>query len=180
MANVNPGPATTSNASATAVLAPAQTPNFGNLYQGAQGFRCVAFQKAVNVSGTGDVALLPIINATALGFGNTDGLIIAANPGAFVNGVFTPGTAAACVLRLWTGPAGTGTALTASTTLTGLTGAAAASSQLVIAETAGYFLTSTWGVGGAGSNYIYVNVTTASASTATQIDLFVYAFDLSQ
>jgi hypothetical protein len=179
MANINLGPASTSTASATAVLAPAQTPNFGNLYQGAQALRCVAFQKAVPVNALGTVAAMPVINATAMAFGYTLGVVIAANPGSFVNGVFTPGTAAACNLGLWTGSGGTGTALTTAGVLTGLTGASAAASAISIAENSAYYLTSTWGVGGAASNYIYVNTTVVSA-TATQIDLFVYAFDLSQ
>ncbi len=182
MANVNPGPASTSNASATAVLAPAVTPNFGNLYQGVNAIRCLAVGRAVPIAVTGDAAFLPIINATNVGL-IVPGIVLLANPGAIVNGVFTPGTAAALVCRLWTGPAGTGTAITGSITCTMTAATAALSLQSVALATAGYYNTATWGVGatngqgGAASNGIYVNITTASASTATQMDVFVYGMD---
>lgn len=187
MPNVNPGPASTATPSATAVLAPAIQPNFGNLYQGSDALRLLAFQQAVNISTTGDVAFMPLINTLRFSFstaGAGTGVIVATNPGAYVSGVFTPGTAAACVMRLWSGPAGTGTALCASTTLTGFTGATAAASILNITSTAtGFYLASNWGVGqtngqgGAASYGVYVNVSTASASTATQMDLYVYGYD---
>jgi hypothetical protein len=188
MPNVNPGPASTATPSATNVLAPASTPNFGNLYQGSDAFRLLAFQQAVNISTTGDNAVMPLINTQRFSFqtaGLGVGAIIAANPGAFVNGVFTPGTAAACVLQLWSGPNATGTSITASTTLTGFTGATAAASILPITSTGtGFYLATNWGVGatsgqgGASSYNIYVHVTTASAATATQFDLYVYGLDL--
>ena len=54
MPNVNPGPASTATPSATNVLAPASTPNFGNLYQGSDAFRLLAFQQAVNISSRSD------------------------------------------------------------------------------------------------------------------------------
>jgi hypothetical protein len=181
MPSVNPGPASTSTPSATAVLAPASQPNYGNLYQGSNALRLLAFQKAVNISTTGDVAVLPLINTQNFSFltaGAGTGVIVVTNPGAYVNGVFTAGSAAACVLRLWSGPAGTGTALCASTTLTGFTGAAAASSILNITSTAtGFYSALTWGVSSAASYNIYVNVTTAAASTATQMDMYIYGYD---
>lgn len=181
MANVNPGPASTSTASALAVLAPASQPNFGNGYQGSNAVRLLAFQKAVPINSTGDAAFLPLINAQAFSFivaGAGTGAIVLANPGSYVNGVFTAGTAAACVFRLWSGPAGTGTAICASTTCTGLTGAAAASSILNVTSTGtGYYLASNWGASSAASYGIYVNVTTIAA-TATQMDMYIYGLDL--
>jgi hypothetical protein len=182
MPNVNPGPASTSTPSQTAALAQANTPNFGNLGNGQWALRMIAGARAIPINGTGDVAFLPIVNASLLTLA-VPGIVLTTNPGAFVNGVFTPGTAAACVFRLWTGPNGTGTALIAATTST-MTGATAALSQQAIAwAIAGYYNTANWGVGattgqgGAGSNGIYVNVTTASASTATQMDIFCYGMD---
>jgi hypothetical protein len=184
MANVNPGPASTSTLSATAVLAPAVSPNFAAVYQGVNAMRILAVGRAVPINATGDAAFLPIVNATALTLA-VPGVALIANPLALVNGVLTPGTSVALVFRLWTGPAGTGTALTAATTST-MTGATAALSQQAVAyATAGYYLTSNWGVGatngqgGAASNGIYVNITTASASTATQMDIFIYGMDCS-
>src|SRR5271156_333622 len=188
MPNVNPGPASTATPSATAVLAPAIQPNFGNLYQGSNALRLLAFQKAVPINAVGDSAFLPLINTLAFSFteaGAGVGAIVFANPGAFVNGVFTPGTAAAGGGQLYSGPNATGTAVTASQALTALTAATATASILQVTSTAvGYFLASNWGVGqvngqgGAASYGIYVHVTTASAATATQLDAYVYGYDL--
>jgi len=187
MPNVNPGPASTATPSATNVLAPASQPNFGNLYQGSNAIRLLAFQQAVNISTTGDAAVLPLINTQRFSFSNAGagaGCIVLANPGAYVNGVFTPGTSVACVFRCWSGPAGTGTALCASTTST-MTGATSALSiQQVTSTATGFYLASNWGVGatngqgGASSYNIYFNITTASASTATQFDVYFYGMDL--
>src|ERR1700761_8943105 len=117
MANVNPGPATTSNASATAVLAPTVTTNFGNLYQGVNAIRTLAVGRGIPINGTGDVALLPIINATNIAL-IVPGVALTANPLVLSNGVLVPASATSLVFRLWTGPNGTGTALTAATTST--------------------------------------------------------------
>jgi hypothetical protein len=181
MANVNPGPASTSNASATAVLAPAVFPNFGNLYQGVNAIRTLAVGRGINIAGLGDVAFLPLINATNITLA-VPGIALIANPLQLVSGVLTPATSVTLVFRLWTGPAGTGTALTAATTST-MTGATAALSQQAVAyATAGYYNTANWGVGatngqgGAASNGVYVNVTTVSAA-ATQMDIFLYGMD---
>jgi hypothetical protein len=177
MANINLGPASTSTASATAVLAPASTPNFGNLYQGLNAYRLLAEQKALPISSTGDIAF-PLINTQAFAFLPLVGAIILTNPGAFVNGVFTPGTAAACVLQFYSGPNATGSTITASTAVT-MTGASAATSiQIVTATLAGFNLAATWGVGGASSYNIFAHITTASAATATQMDCYVYGLDL--
>jgi hypothetical protein len=183
MPSVNPGPASTSTPSAVAVLAPQTFPNYGNLYQGSNAFRLLAFQKAVNISTTGDNAVLPLINTQAFSFissGAGTGVIVVTNPGAFVSGVFTAGSAAATVLQLWSGPNATGTSICASTTLTGFTGAAAASSILNITSTGtGFYNAATWGVSSAASYNIYVHVTTASAATATQLDMYIYGLDFS-
>jgi hypothetical protein len=184
MPSLNPGPASTVTPSTEAVLAPQSFPNFNAQGQGSNAYRLLAFQKAVPINGTGDAAFLPFLNIQAFSFQPVATSIILANPGAFVSGVFTPGTSVACVFRLWSGPAGTGQAVCASTTST-MTGATAALSQQLVAATAtGYFLVSNWGVGqtngqgGAASNGIYFNVTTASASTATQWDMYIYGMDL--
>jgi hypothetical protein len=181
MPSVNPGPATTSTQSQTAALAQANTPNYGNLGNAQNAVRMIAGQRGVPIGGTGDVAFLPIINATLLNLA-VPGIVLLANPYNLVNGVPTPSTAVVLVFRLWTGPAGTGTALIAAPTVT-MTGATAALSQQALAwATAGYYNTGNWGVGatngqgGAASNGIYVNVTTAS-TTATFMDIFCYGTD---
>jgi hypothetical protein len=188
MPNVNPGPASTSTSSATAVLAPATQPNFGNLYQGSNAMRLLAFQKAINISTTGDNAVLPLINTQAFSVSNAGagtGCIVLTNPGAFVNGVFTPGTSVACIFTLYSGPNATGFALTAATTST-MTGATAALSiQQVTSLATGFYLPTNWGVGqvngqgGAASYNIYFHCTTASAATATQFDMYIYGADFS-
>jgi hypothetical protein len=186
MPSVNPGPASTSTTSATNVLAPASQPNLGNLYQGSNAIRLLAFQKAVPINATGDTAFLPLINTQAFAFLPSASSIILANPGAYVNGVFTPGTSVACIFTLYSGPNATGTTLTAATTST-MTGATAALSVQLVASAAtaqAYLLASNWGVGqvngqgGAASYGIYVHVTTASAATATQMDMYIYGLDL--
>jgi hypothetical protein len=185
MPSVNPGPASTSTPSATAVLAPATFPNYGNLYQGLDAPRLLATQKAVNISTTGDGAVMPLINTQAFTFQPAATSIILTNPGAYVSGVFTPGTSVALVFQLFSGPNGTGQALCASTTST-MTGATAALSiQAVTATATGFYLASGWGVGevngqnGAASYNIYFHITTASGATATQLDCYVYGFDFS-
>ena len=183
MPNVNPGPASTATPSATSVLAPASQPNFGNLYQGSNALRLLAFQQALPISGTGDF-FLPLINCQRLALLPAASSIITCNPGAFVNGVFTPGTSVACVWQLFTAGAGGGTALCGSTTST-MTGATALLSIQTVASTGlGFYNTAVWGagstlgLGGAFSGGIYFHCTTASAATATQMDLYIYGLDL--
>jgi hypothetical protein len=184
MPNVNPGPASTATPSATAVLAPAIQPNFGNLYQGSNAFRILAFQKAANISTTGDV-VFPLINTQAFSLYPAVQAVVLSNPGAFVNGIFTPGTAAAMVFSMWSGPNATGTQIVAAGTATTMTGATAALSvQYPTCTATGFYLATGWGVGqvngqnGAASYNIYFHITTASAATATQCDIYVYGYDL--
>jgi hypothetical protein len=184
MPNVNPGPASTATPSVTNVLAPATQPNFNSSGQGTNALRLLAVQKALAINAVGDIAF-PLINTQAFSFQPVATSIILANPGAFVNGVFTPGTSVACVFQMYSGPNATGTTICASTTST-MTGATAALSLQVVPATAlGLYLPSNWGVGsangqgGAASYNIYFHITTASAATATQMDVYVYGLDLS-
>jgi hypothetical protein len=182
MPSVNPGPATTSTQSQTAALAQANTPNYGNLGNGQWALRMIAGQRAVPINGLGDAAFLPIVNAPLLTL-NVPGIVLLTNPYQLVSGVPTPATAVVLVFRLWTGPNGTGTALTGAAPTITMTGATAAlSTQSIPWAIAGYYNTGNWGVGatsgqgGAASNGIYVNVTTAS-TTATFMDIFCYGMD---
>jgi hypothetical protein len=184
MPNVNPGPASTATASVTNVLAPATFPNYNSQGQGSNAFRLLALQKAAPINATGDV-VFPLINTQAFSLYPATQAVVLANPGAFVNGVFTPGTAAAMVFSMWSGPNATGTQIVAAATATTMTGATAALSvQYPTCTATGFYLASGWGVGntngqgGAASYNIYFHITTASASTATQCDIYVYGYDL--
>ncbi len=136
MANVNLGPAVTSNASATAVLAPASTPNFGNLYQGVNAYRCLAVGRQIPVNGVGDSAFLPIINSQAFALLPSASAFVFANPGTLIAGVFTAASIASTVLTLYSGPNTTGLPLTAATTLSTLTAAGTAVSLIQVVATA--------------------------------------------
>src|ERR1700679_3647335 len=101
MPSVNPGPATTQTQSQTAALAQANTPNYGNLGNAQNPIRMIAGQRGVPIGSTGNVAFLPIINATLLTLA-VPGIVLIANPYNLVNGVPTPATAVVLVFRLWT------------------------------------------------------------------------------
>src|SRR5271154_463630 len=184
MPNVNPGPASTATASTTAVIAPATQPNFNSIGQGSNAWRILACQQAAPINAIGDV-VFPLVNTQRFNIGPTGQAVVLANPGAFVNGVFTPGTAAAMVFSMWSGPNATGTQIVAAGTACTMTAATAALSVQYPAVTPiGFYLASGWGVGatnglgGAASYNIYFHITTASAATATQCDLYVYGYDL--
>lgn len=185
MPSLNPGPATTATPSAQAVLAPQTFPNFGNLYQGVNAYRCLAVGRAVSVVSTGDAAFLPFINTNNFALLPAASAIVFANPLALVSGVLTATSIASTAVRLWSGPAGTGLALCASTTLSTLSATTAATYiQVATATATGYYSTSNWGVGqtsgigGAASYGVYVNIGTASGVTASQVDVFIYGIDL--
>lgn len=186
MPSVNPGPASTQTGATQAVIAPQVTPNFNSQGQGTNAYRLLAVARAVPVSATGDAAVAYLLNTQAFDFLPAASAIVFANPLALVNGVLTPTSIASTVMRLWSGPNQTGTALCAATTLSSLTAAGAASNliQVATATATGYYLASTWGVGasggvgGAASSSIYCNVNTASGVTASQVDIFVYGADL--
>lgn len=192
MANINLGPASTSTASATAVLAPASTPNFGNLYQGVNAIRCLTVGRQIPLNAVGDSAFLSLINVQAFAFlaaAANPFAFVFANPGTLIGGVFTAASVASTVLTLYSGPNTTGLALTAATTLASLTAAGSAANLVQVATAAagaasGYFNPATWGVGettglgGAASYGIYFHVSTASGVANSVCDLFVYGVDL--
>jgi hypothetical protein len=189
MPSVNPGPAQTITGNTEAVIAPQTFPNFNSQGQGTNAYRLLAVGRAIPIASTGDAAFLPLINTNAfdlLGPTTTGvGSIIFANPLALVAGVLTPTSIASTIVRLWSGPNQTGTALLAATTLSTLTATANATTLIQVATPTalGYYLPATWGVGattgtgGAASYGIYFNVNTASGVTASQVDCFVYGSD---
>jgi hypothetical protein len=159
MANINPGPATTSTAATVAVLTPQNILGSTVPGQGGNALRLLAVGRAVPLGGTGDVAVLPVINASSwcvVTFVFTNGLI---------SGV--AGSVAAASIGAWSAAAGTGTALRTAGVLTGVNGtvvlvnaAAAAGAALAIS-----------------TQNIYINNTVAVANGTC--DMFVYGYDLS-
>jgi hypothetical protein len=153
MANINLGPAQTQTANTEAVLAPQVTPNFGNLGNGLNALRLLAVTRAVSVAGTGDIAVMPVINSLSfvvqsILIGNAQG-----------------GSAATANFTINSGAAVTGTNFRAAGVLTGVTGpttmvpqTAASTSVLVT-----------------GSPNIYVNNTVAVAGVT--VDVFFYGYD---
>lgn len=167
MANVNPGPASTSTPSILATLAPTVTPNYGNIGQATNAIRLLAEARAVPILGTGDIAAMPLINTqsffiTALVFTN-----------ALLNGVSA--SAAALTVSANGGPGVTGISIKASAALTTLTGQTAFVLATVVPVIS--LQSATMGTGGLGSNYIYINATVASAAANT-MDVFMYGYDI--
>ena len=121
--------------------------------QSNQAIRLLAVFTGVNVNATGDQAVLPIANSTNYSVSNV----------VFTNASTSLTTAAA---GLFTGPAGSGTAIVANAALSGLTGPTVVS-QRTVAATATQ----------AGQN-LYLNVGTAQGAAAT-MDVYVYGYDFS-
>jgi hypothetical protein len=158
MANTNLGPAVTSNASATAVLAPAQTPNYGNLYQGLNAIRLLCVARGVNLAVTGDT-VMPIINALSYSVAN---IVVTNSQLAGVGG-----SIATASIGVFTAAAGGGTAIKAqaalasNTSQTAVVQATVASTALILPNAA---------------PYLYLNCGTALATASC--DVFVYGYDL--
>lgn len=159
MANINPGPASTSTASTVAVLTPQNILGSTVPGQGGNALRLIAVGRAVPLGGTGDVAVLPIINCsswTVVTFVWTNGLI---------SGV--AGSVAAASVGGWSAAAGTGTALRTAGVLTGVNGTVVLVNAAAAAGAALAFSTQN----------IYLNNTVAVANGTC--DCFVYGYDLS-
>lgn len=166
MAQINPGPASSTTGNTVNVLSPISS-NVSSTSQGANAFRLLAVQKNIPVAaGVGDIAVVPIINSVSF--------IVSAVY--FTNAV--GGTAAALTVSLNGGPGVTGTSIVASAALTALTGITKYVSSTVAESANTSVQTATMGTSGAASNYLYLNSTVVSAA-ATAIDMFVYGYDIS-
>jgi hypothetical protein len=125
--------------------------------QGQGALRLLAVGRGV-VLGTGDIAVLPILNSNSWAPATV----------AFVNGLVNgvSATIAAANLGLFTGPGATGNTIRTAGVLTGQTAStvftAAASPAAAVAQTA---------------QQIYVNATVGVAGGV--VDIFVYGYDLS-
>lgn len=151
MPSVNPGPASTSNTNAVASLIPVNT-QVSSVPTQINTLRCICETRAVSLTNTGDIAVMPIINCGtyavfAILIGNAQG-----------------GSAATGNVTLNTGPNVTGTQFRAAGVLAGVTGPLTVVSQAV---------TSTAVINTAQA--MYLNSTVALAGVT--VDVFVYGFD---
>jgi hypothetical protein len=166
MASINPGPAQTQTANTEAVLANNRT-TVSSAAWASNTLRLLAVAKAIPITATGDIAVVPIINSTSF--------IVSAVY--FTNPV--GGSAAALTVSLNGGPGVTGTSVVASAALTGLTASTKFVSSTVAPTAAGNSMqTATMGTSGGASNYLYLNATVASGA-ATAMDMFVVGYDIS-
>jgi hypothetical protein len=159
MANTNPGPAVTGNANSLAVYTPVNTQVNSNP-QGLNALRTLAVGRALNVNVTGDVGVLPIINATKW---NVQAVL-------WSNMTNTAGTSVA--LALTSAALGAATTIVAATIIssigTGTYGGVTTCYRPIVQNIS--FV-------GTGNN-IYVHCST-TAGTACTIDVFVLGYDLS-
>lgn len=156
MPSVNLGPAALVTQQSVAVVTP-QNANSNPSPQGQGALRLLAVGRGV-ILGTGDIAVLPILNSNSW---------VPATV-AFTNGLVSGASAsvAAANLGIFTGPAGTGNTIRTAGVLTGQTTApvftAAASPAAAVAQTA---------------QNLYVTATVGVANGV--VDIFVYGYDLS-
>lgn len=158
MANVNPGPAATSNSALLAVLAPQISVNANSQGQGTNGLRLLAAFRAVPLASVGDVQLVPIINSSLWAAAT----VIVSN--GLVGGV--TGSVAAAGIGIFTGAGSTGTTVRTQGVLTGQTGTTVAT----VSAAASAAVAST-------AQALYLNVGTALANAT--VDIFVLGYDLS-
>ena len=156
MPTVNPGPATTGNANSLAVLIPQNTLS-GAFPEGANALRMLCAFRGVSLNGLGDAALMPIQNAGTWAAASvivTNGLVSGASA-----------TVATASVGIWTGAAGTGTAIRSAGVLTGQT----ASTVVTVAAAASAAVALT-------AQALYLNVATALANAT--VDIFIIGYDL--
>lgn len=163
----NPGPATTVTTNTVAQLAAQRTP-VSTVNWASNTIRLLAAAKAVPITATGDIAVMPVINSTSF----------------IVSAVYLTnavgGTAALLNVSLNGGPAVTGTSIVAPTgALSTLTTSSKFVSATVATTAAGNSVqVATMGASSGASNFLYLNASAAS-TTATAIDVFVYGYDIS-
>jgi hypothetical protein len=172
MPSVNPGPAVTSTPNSLLATYQVNTqyydgyPIFGNA------LRILGVARSIPILGLGDIAVVPVVNATQF--------VVSAV--VFSNALSAAGasaSAAACTVSLNGGAAVTGQSFVASAALTNLTGNTKAVSSTVVASATfpNMVLTSGMGTSGAASYNFYLNCTVVSAAAAT-MDMFIYGYDL--
>ena len=159
MANVNPGPATTSNSNTVATLTPVNqnAGNFNNSPQAGNALRLIGAARGMSVAVTGDAAVIYPINSASYS------VLYVIVTNAQVSGA--SGSIATSQFGVFTAAAGGGTAVVANAANTSNTGSTVVN-QRTVASTATI----------AGTP-LYVNVGTALANGTC--DVFIYGFDLS-
>jgi hypothetical protein len=156
MANL--GPASTQTANTLATLTPVNTTTNSNPQEGGQ-IRTLASAHSVSLNSTGDIAVMPVVNATRW---NVQA-VIAAN--------LSTGAGASVAIEVNSSALGAGTTIVAPQILSGLTAGFGG------ATTAYRFTVQNVTFVGTGQN-IYVNCQT-TAGTACTFDIFVLGYDLS-
>lgn len=154
MPSVNPGPATTTTPNTTAELAPVNTLN-KPVELGTNALRLLGVARGVSLAVTGDVAVMPVVNAAAW----SAATVVFAN--GLVSGVAT--TVAAAGVGIFTGAGSTGTTVRTQGVLTGQianASIAAAAASAAVQSTA---------------QSLFLNVGTALANAT--VDVFVYGYD---
>jgi hypothetical protein len=159
MPSVNPGPATTQTPNAMLQTVPVNTLQ-NPVPIGANDQRLLAVARGVSLAATGDVAVMPVINATSFSVSN----IVVTN--SQVNGVGA--SIATASVGVFTAAAGGGTAIKAQAALASNT-AQTVVFQATVASTA-LILPGT-------TQSLYLNCGTALAGATA--DFFIYGYDLS-
>lgn len=157
MANVNPGPAVTGSTNTVLTQSPVNTQTNSNPQEGGQ-IRTLAVGRALNVNSTGDIGVLPVLNASRW---NVQAVVAS-------NMSVNAGTSVA--IGLYTGALQVGTTIVSPIILSGLVafGGVTVAYRPVVVNVS---------YAGTGQN-IYVNCQT-TAGTACTLDVFVYGYDLS-
>lgn len=155
MPSVNPGPALTQTPNTVAELLPVNT-NQKPVEVGTNGLRLLGVARGVNLSQTGDAAVMPVINAAAW----CPVTVVVAN--GQVSGV--QGSVATASIGIFTGAGSTGSTVRTQAALT--TNSAAGSSIATAAAVVNLAYT---------AQSMFVNVGTALANATA--DVFVYGYD---
>ena len=155
MANL--GPATTVTSNTVLELAPVNTVT-NSTPIGSNAYRLLGVARGISLAVTGDVAVMPIINASSY----APALIVTSN--GQVSGV--AGSIATAALGVFTAAAAGGSAIKANATLANNS---AANSAIALATTIANL--------GFTNQTLFINVGTALANAT--VDLFLYGYDIS-
>ena len=158
MANTNPGPAVTGSQNTVNTLTPVNTQINSNPQETGQ-VRCLAYGKGININASGDVAILPVINATRW----APTFVLATN-------MTTPSAATTAAIGVYTIAAKAGFTVATPFILGGFL-SVAPNSNVSIATAANVSMAY-------GGSTLYVNCLT-TAGTACTIDVYVMGYDLS-
>jgi hypothetical protein len=158
MANVNPGPASTSTVSTLATLTPVNALGPTVPGQAGNAYRLLGVARGISLAGTGDTATMGIINSSSY----APALIVTSN--GQVSGV--AGSIATAAFGVFTAAAAGGSAIKANAALTNNS---AANSSIALATTIANlaFTVPT----------LFINVGTALAGAT--VDVFLYGYDVS-